>query len=83
MSDGKLTSPSTTAMDSYSPCGAVQKVRHALGLLTIDRFRLIERTAYYLAERRGFQAGHELEDWLAAEREVDRMFGPPDAGGQS
>jgi DUF2934 family protein len=30
----------------------------------------IATAAYYLAERRGFEPGHELEDWLTAEREV-------------
>ena len=30
----------------------------------------IRRLAYILAERRGFEPGHEAEDWLAAEREV-------------
>lgn len=29
-------------------------------------------SAYYRAERRGFAPGHEVEDWLEAEREVDR-----------
>lgn len=28
--------------------------------------------AYYRAERRGFAPGREIEDWLDAEREVDR-----------
>lgn len=32
--------------------------------------RIVER-AYWRAERRGFAPGHELEDWLHAEREVD------------
>ena len=27
--------------------------------------------AYYRAERRGFAPGHEVEDWLAAEAEID------------
>lgn len=35
------------------------------------RRRDIAEVAYGLAERRGFAPGHELEDWLAAEREVD------------
>lgn len=26
--------------------------------------------AYYRAERRGFLPGHDLEDWLAAERQI-------------
>jgi len=35
------------------------------------RRALIAQAAYYRAERRGFEAGHEAEDWLAAESEVD------------
>jgi hypothetical protein len=31
---------------------------------------LIEVTAYHLAERRGFEPGHETEDWAAAENWV-------------
>ena len=30
----------------------------------------IRRLAYLLSERRGFEPGHETEDWLNAEREV-------------
>ncbi len=36
-----------------------------------DRATRIAEAAYWRAERRGFAAGQELEDWLAAEREVD------------
>jgi len=39
-----------------------------------DRQSLIAQAAYFLAERRHFQPGHELEDWLAAEAEVDRRL---------
>jgi len=38
------------------------------------REMMIREAAYYRAERRGFLAGHELEDWLAAEQEVDHWF---------
>ncbi len=34
----------------------------------------IRRLAYLLAERRGFEPGHEAEDWLAAEREVRQRY---------
>jgi hypothetical protein len=27
--------------------------------------------AYFLAERRGFIPGHELDDWLTAEKQID------------
>lgn len=30
----------------------------------------IARSAYFLAEARGFEPGHELDDWLAAERQA-------------
>ena len=30
----------------------------------------IRQLAYLLSERRGFEPGHETEDWLNAEREV-------------
>ncbi len=34
----------------------------------------IRRFAYLLAERRGFEPGHEAEDWLVAEREVRQRY---------
>ena len=36
-----------------------------------QRAALIAEAAYFRAEKRGFGAGHETEDWLAAEAEVD------------
>jgi hypothetical protein len=36
-----------------------------------ERQSLIATEAYLRAERRNFAAGHELEDWLAAEAEVN------------
>jgi len=38
------------------------------------RRALIAETAYLRAERRGFAPGHEVEDWLAAEVEVDALL---------
>jgi hypothetical protein len=32
--------------------------------------RLIAEAAYYRAQERGFEPGHELEDWIEAESEV-------------
>jgi hypothetical protein len=34
----------------------------------------IRRFAYLLSERRGFEPGHETEDWLAAEREIRQRY---------
>jgi hypothetical protein len=38
--------------------------------------RMIAESAYYLAERRGFQGGHSLDDWLEAEQQVRQMISP-------
>jgi len=35
-----------------------------------DRHAAIAKAAYFRAERRGFEPGHELEDWLAGEAEI-------------
>lgn len=35
---------------------------------------MIAESAYLRAERRGFVAGFEEEDWIAAEREVDALL---------
>jgi hypothetical protein len=41
-----------------------------------DRHRQIAEAAYFKAQRRGFAAGRELDDWLAAEQEIDRAMRP-------
>jgi hypothetical protein len=51
-----------------------RKTAPALSAGLIDpehRRALIAEAAYFRAERRGFEPGHEAEDWLAAEAEVD------------
>lgn len=35
---------------------------------------MIAEAAYFRAERRGFETGRELEDWLGAEAELDRAL---------
>ena len=38
---------------------------------------LVAVAAYYIAERRNFEPGHELEDWLAAEAQMLAEVGGP------
>ncbi len=40
-----------------------------------ERDCMIREAAYLRAERRGFAGGSALEDWLAAEAEIDRALG--------
>jgi hypothetical protein len=39
-----------------------------------ERHAAIAKAAYWHAQRRNFEGGHELEDWLAAEAEFDQLF---------
>lgn len=39
-----------------------------------DRRGMIAMAAYYRAEKRRFAPGFEIEDWIAAEREVDELL---------
>jgi DUF2934 family protein len=38
--------------------------------------RMIAAAAYFRAEKRDFDAGHALDDWLLAEQEVKRVISP-------
>jgi len=39
-----------------------------------ERYEMIQRHAYFLAEARNFEPGHEMADWIEAEQFVDRML---------
>lgn len=45
----------------------------ATSLSPDERLRMIGMAAYFRAERRGFAPGHEFEDWLAAEAEIEAL----------
>jgi hypothetical protein len=72
--DGARTSSPTDESSAYVPLR--QQLNHeeidgVCELTTAERFELIAVTAYYLAESRDFMPGMELDDWLAAENQVD------------
>ena len=50
-----------------------------------ERIGMIAKAAYYRAEPRGFSAGNDVDDWLQAEREIDRVIRdtPPRAPAKS
>lgn len=44
--------------------------------IDIDEFQeMVAKNAYYRAEKRGFEDGYELEDWLEAEQEISSQNG--------
>ncbi len=38
-----------------------------------DYYQMVSEAAYYLAEKRDFADGHEMEDWMAAEAEIQAL----------
>lgn len=45
--------------------------RTAIDLSPEQRHEMIEQAAYFRAERRGFQEGDPVADWLLSEQEID------------
>ena len=67
----KTTKQKTAAAAPELTNGAAMAVLESTRIDPDARRRLVAAEAYLLAERRGFAAGNELEDWVAAERLVD------------
>jgi hypothetical protein len=84
VSPGKKTTKRKTTEAAELTDGAAMAVlestRSAMSASTsVDpdvRRQLVAAEAYFRAERRGFAAGNELEDWVAAEAAVDLRLHP-------
>ena len=40
----------------------------------LERWRMVTEAAYYHAQKRGLLGGNPMEDWLAAEKEIDAKY---------
>lgn len=82
VSPGKKATRRAAAAAPALTDSAAMAVLESAQSMTIDpksidpdvRRQLVAAKAYFLAERRGFAAGHELEDWVAAEAAVDVQY---------
>ena len=65
------------AAEPHTPAKSQSKSNMTLAMFVFpsERHQMIARAAYYRAERRGFQPGRELDDWLRAEHEVNSVCG--------
>jgi Protein of unknown function (DUF2934) len=63
-----------TRKASRKPAGVKAKKEKSGGLWQEIRRQMIAEAAYYRAEHRGFMVGGDLEDWLEAEKEIDRRL---------
>ena len=53
---------------------SIVKSEARANLVPINLEDEIRQLAYLLSERRGFEPGHETEDWLSAEREIRERY---------
>lgn len=67
MSPLKVKSSKVTGKTSTSPKA---KVKSKEALNNVDMVSRIAVSAYYKAEARGYEPGHEIQDWLEAEAEM-------------
>jgi hypothetical protein len=69
------TSPAKSSSKKIATPRAPKVVRRTVGTTpeigADERLQHIALGAYFRAEARGFAPGGELDDWLAAERDVD------------
>ena len=68
----KPASPKVSKKNSTKPAKGLSSPQAAL--TDFEKMALIEKTAYFIAEARGFTEGDPMQDWLLAETKVNEML---------
>lgn len=63
-----------TIRKKTAPQPGIVKSEPRANLVPINLEDEIRRLAYLMSERRGFEPGHEADDWFAAEHEVRQRY---------
>lgn len=74
----KKIAPIAVAEAKPTKVAAVKKTAPKKKAATISpehRYHMISTAAYFLAERRGFAGGYEMQDWISAEAQIDTNLG--------
>lgn len=58
---------------SVAPAGSEDAAPAEYETSPNDRVEQVRKAAYARYEQRGFESGHEQEDWLLAEAEIDAL----------
>jgi hypothetical protein len=72
----KTAAPGAQQPSADTEVTGSQLERRDIPSFSESREARIAEAAYWRAERRGFASGQELDDWLAAEKEVDGDIEP-------
>lgn len=73
--------PQAASKTAAKPAAAKKAAAVAKKLDAVQRAHYVEVAAFYIAERRGFAAANAMDDWLAAEAEIDRLIASGHFGG--
>ena len=65
---------SSAAKETPATAAAADSTVHRIVTTPTERQHMIECAAYFRSQQRGFAPGFEMEDWLAAEAEVDQIL---------
>jgi len=71
MGESTFTEPLPPRPPNFDPLRFAQPV---FVTSEAERRKMIADAAYFRAQSRDFESGHEVEDWLEAEAEVDRKL---------
>ncbi|MCU7852418.1 MAG: DUF2934 domain-containing protein [Candidatus Thiodiazotropha sp. (ex Monitilora ramsayi)] len=66
----KTTSKKTVARKK----AAVKRTKSSSVISPRERYEMIATMAYYRAEQRNFEPGHDVQDWLDCESIIDQML---------
>jgi len=71
----KRPTPKPVGAENFARADSDSSVSPSVPFIEPDRrHAMISDAAYFLSEKRDFCPGHELDDWLTAEREIDRQL---------
>ena len=62
--------PSSDVIQTGASSGGMGSSHSRAQMSPEEIYKLIQEAAYYKAKARGFQPGHEVQDWIEAEAEV-------------
>ena len=72
---GKKKSSTVKKKSASSKKSAIkEQVTNPLSVSAEERWRMVANAAYHRAEARGFAPGNELQDWIAAEKDIDKLL---------
>lgn len=71
----KRPPPQRATTESTAPADAGAPATHEAAFIEPDHRRaMISDAAYFRAEKRDFSPGHDVDDWLEAEQEIDSLL---------